>query len=220
MMSEQILEFYQNLNLKARLPKGVGFMNPYQDKKSFEITRIFYPNYYSDTFARKMIFGINPGRFGGGITGIPFTDPVNLEKYCGIKNDFQKKPELSSTFIYQMIEAFGGPEKFYSSFYISALSPLGFVKEDKNLNYYDIPKLQSAVEPFMISCIEKQLVFNINRDQAFCLGEGVNYKYLVKLNQQHHFFSEIIPLPHPRFILQYKRKQLNEYIGRYLSSLQ
>lgn len=220
MMSDQILEFYQSLKLNAKLPKGVGFMNPYQDGKTFEITTLFYRKFYQDTAARKVILGINPGRFGGGITGIPFTDPINLEKYCGIENDFQKKPELSSTFIYRMIEVFGGVEKFYSSFYISALSPLGFVKEDKNLNYYDIPRLQLAVEPFIISCIQKQLSFNIRRDQAFCLGEGENYKYLVKLNQHHHFFEEIIPLPHPRFILQYKRKLLDEYIGKYLSALQ
>jgi hypothetical protein len=220
MMSDQILEFYKSLNLKTKLPKGVGFMNPYQDEKTFEITTRFYKKYYADTNSRKIILGINPGRFGGGITGIPFTDPINLEKYCGVKNDFQKKPELSSTFIYLMIEAFGGPEKFYTSFYISALSPLGFVKEDKNLNYYDIPELQIAVEPFVISCIQKQLSFNINRSRAFCLGEGENYKYLVKLNEDHQFFTEIIPLPHPRFILQYKRKKLDEYIGRYLAALQ
>jgi hypothetical protein len=219
MMSNQILQFYQSLKLNAKLPKGVGFMNPYQDQKTFEITTRFYRKYYHDTESRKMILGINPGRFGGGITGIPFTDPINLEKFCGIENDFQKKPELSSTFIYQMIEAFGGSKKFYAEFYISALSPLGFVKEDKNLNYYDIPKLQTAVEPFIISCIQKQLSFNINREVAFCLGEGENFKYLLKLNQQHQFFSQIIPLPHPRFILQYKRKLLDEYIGRYLSAL-
>jgi Domain of unknown function (DUF4918) len=219
MMSNQILQFYQSLKLNAKLPKGVGFMNPYQDQKTFEITTLFYRKYYHDTESRKMILGINPGRFGGGITGVPFTDPINLEKFCGIENDFQKKPELSSTFIYQMIEAFGGSKKFYTEFYISALSPLGFVKEDKNLNYYDIPKLQTAVEPFIISCIQKQLSFNINREVAFCLGEGENFKYLLKLNQQHQFFSQIIPLPHPRFILQYKRKLLDEYVGRYLSAL-
>jgi hypothetical protein len=219
-MSDQILEFYQSLSLKAKLPKGVGFMNPYQDEKTFKVTTLFYRKYYHDTAARKIILGINPGRLGGGITGIPFTDPINLEKFCGIENDFQKKPELSSTFIYQMIGGFGGPEKFYGSYYFSALSPLGFVKEDKNLNYYDIPELQTAVEPFIIACIQKQLSFNINRDHAYCLGEGENYKYLLKLNQQHHFFSEITPLPHPRFILQYKRKKLNEYIDRYLSTIQ
>ncbi len=39
---------------------------------------------------RYLILGINPGRFGGGITGIPFTDPIRLQNICGIENDFQK----------------------------------------------------------------------------------------------------------------------------------
>ena len=89
----------------------------------------FYTKYYSDNNKRILLLGINPGRFGGGVTGIPFTDPVRLEKVCGIKNDFQKKQELSSVFIYEMIEAYGGAEKFYKQFYISAVSPLGFVKQ-------------------------------------------------------------------------------------------
>jgi len=75
-----------------------------------------------------------------GITGIPFTDPVKLE-VLGIANDFQKKRELSSDFVYQMITAFGGANKFYQTFYISAISPLGFTKDEKNLNYYDVKRL-------------------------------------------------------------------------------
>ena len=79
----------------------------------------FYEKYYNDNNERYAFFGINPGRFGGGVTGIPFTDPIRLEKICGIPNDFEKKQELSSVFIYDMIDAFGGAAKFYKRFYIS-----------------------------------------------------------------------------------------------------
>jgi hypothetical protein len=215
----QILRFYKSIELKASLPEGVEYMHPYKNKDAFAITSLFYNRFYADSNSRKMILGINPGRFGGGITGIPFTDPINLELHCGIKNNFQKKPELSSTFVYMMIDAFGGAETFYKNYFITALSPLGFTKDGKNLNYYDIRELQSAVEPFVISCIKKQLTFNIDTEKGFCLGEGENYKYLQKLNDRYAFFKEIIPLPHPRFIMQYKRKQLMNYIERYLTIL-
>jgi hypothetical protein len=219
MIADDILAFYNGLILKSKLPRGVSYMNPYQDAKAFEATTLFYRKFYNDDKPRRIVLGINPGRFGGGITGIPFTDPVNLENFCGIKNDFAKKTELSSGFIYRMIEAYGGVVSFYQDIYISALSPLGFIKEAKNLNYYDIPTLITAVEPFMIECLRRQSAFNIDTSKAFCLGEGDNFRYLVKLNERHNFFKKIVPLPHPRFIMQYKRKQLQEYIDRYISAL-
>lgn len=218
--SDAVLDFYQSLRLTRKLPAGVSYMNPFSHEPAFDVTSKFYRKFYNDTHIRHMILGINPGRFGGGITGIPFTDPINLDLYCGIPNEFPKKPELSSTFIYLMINAYGGVEKFYKDHFITALSPLGFVKNGKNLNYYDIPALKSAVEPFVIGCLKKQLTLNVDRQRAYCLGEGENYRYLTGLNQKYQFFSEIIPLPHPRFIMQYKRKMLQEYVDRYVRTLE
>jgi hypothetical protein len=218
MLAKKILDFYSSLSIDARLPKGVGYMNPYRDKKAFDACSLFYRKFYHDTRKRRMILGINPGRFGGGITGVPFTDPVKLEQ-LGITNAFAKKNELSADFIYTMIDAYGGPEKFYGKYFISALSPLGFVKDGKNLNYYDMRELQEAVEPFMIDCINRQLDFGIDRRNAFCLGEGENFRYLKKLNARFNFFDSIEPLPHPRFIMQYKRKKVTEYVDLYLEKL-
>jgi len=166
-----------------------------------------------------MILGINPGRFGGGITGIPFTDPIRLLDVCGIINSWTKKQELSSLFVYEVIEHYGGPEKFYKRFYISAVSPLGFTKENKNLNYYDDRKLQDSIKDFVKASMEKQLQFNINRSVAFCLGHGKNYQYLENLNSEMDYFESIVPLAHPRFIMQYKLKRKSEYIDQYLNQL-
>jgi hypothetical protein len=217
--AEKILQFQQSLKIKARLPEGVEVMNPYQDDIAVELCKQFYYKFYDDRNARTLILGINPGRFGGGITGVPFTDPIKLEVNCGIPNSLKKKVELSADFIYKMIEAFGGPEKFYGKFYISALSPLGFVKDGKNLNYYDIKELQQAVEPFMIRSIELQLEFGANRDVCFCLGEGKNFDYLNKINQRYSFFKRIVPLAHPRFIMQYRRKTVDVFVKDYLRKL-
>jgi hypothetical protein len=218
--AEHVLKFYQSLDLSTyKLPAGVEVLNPYQDKTAFDLTQKLFTKFYNDNQSRKIIIGINPGRFGGGMTGIPFTDPIRLEKVCGIPNNLPKKPELSSGFIYRMIEVFGGPEKFYRKYFFSSVSPLGFTKDGKNLNYYDQKDLQEAVYPFIIESIKKQLTFNISTDVAFCLGEGQNYKFLQTLNNDHKFFGEIIPLPHPRFIMQYRRKRLDEFIGIYTKML-
>jgi hypothetical protein len=216
--ADQILAFQKNLSLEVKLPRGVSVLNPYQSDTAFELCKKFYSQFYNDRLPRKIILGINPGRLGGGITGIPFTDPVNLAA-LGIANDLQKKHELSSEFIYQMIDAYGGPEKFYSEFYFSSLSPLGFVKDDKNLNYYDVKSLALKLSGFMIEQLRRQISWGIDTSVGFCLGEGENYKFLKNLNAQHHFFKTIIPLPHPRFIMQYKRKQLTHYLGLYVEKL-
>ncbi|SKC89836.1 uracil-DNA glycosylase family protein [Ohtaekwangia koreensis] len=216
--ASKILKFYQSLSIQAKLPEGVEVMNPYQDKTAFKLSKQFYEKFYGDNDPRTLIFGINPGRFGGGITGVPFTDPVKLEK-IGIPNDLTKKVELSANYIYAMIEAYGGPQKFYHQFYITALSPLGFVKDGKNLNYYDIKELQQAVEPFMLQCIREQLDFGVNCARCYCLGEGKNFDYLSAINKRYNFFGEVIPLSHPRFIMQYKRKSVDVYIQDYLRKL-
>jgi len=217
--ADKILDFLTKLPDPGPLPKGVDVMNPFTDPRAFALVQRFYRKYYNDNTPRIAILGINPGRFGGGITGIPFTDPIKLEKYCGIENDYDKRGELSADFIYRMIEAYGGPEAFYGRFYISAVSPLGFVLNGKNMNYYDDAELERGLHTFIIQCLNTQLVFPLDRKRCFCLGEGKNFKYLVKLNRDHAFFDEIIPLPHPRFIMQYRRKRVEEYVRRYVDAL-
>lgn len=194
-------------------------MNPYHDNNTLEVIQFFYQKFYNDTGERIFIMGINPGRFGGGITGIPFTDPLKLEKNCGIHNNLQKKSELSADFIYRMIEGFGGPKKFYEQFYIGAVCPLGFTRHGKNLNYYDIKELQDSLNDFIVQSIQRQLTFGINRKVCYCLGEGENFKFLSRLNHAYNFFQQIIPLAHPRFIMQYKRKEIDTYVGIYLEKL-
>ena len=217
--AEKIIRFLTGLSLDEPLPAGIEVMNPYLKQEVRQGVTAFYTKYYPDDNPRTFLLGINPGRFGAGITGISFTDPIRLEEVCGIPNPFEKKQEISSLFIYEMIKAYGGPEKFYGKFYITAVCPLGFVKKGKNINYYDVRELQEAVTPFIISTIREQLAFGANRKKAFCVGEGKNYKFLVRLNKEHHFFEEILPLPHPRFVMQYRYKKREEYVRKYIEVL-
>lgn len=219
-LAEKILSFIQKLEFPVALPNEIEVMIPFADAETAAACKSFYKKFYSDNQERIMIIGINPGRFGGGVTGIPFTDPIRLEKDCGIKNNWVKKQELSSLYVYEMIDAFGGPTDFYKQFYITAVSPLGFTRHGKNLNYYDDKLLEERIKPFVTDCFQKQFTFGINRTIAFCLGDGKNFKYLDKLNKEQHFFEKIVPLAHPRFIMQYKLKKKREYIDLYLQRLQ
>lgn len=216
--SDLIVQYYQQLSPPAMLPGDVEVMNPYKDDKAMDTTRLFYQKFYNDEEKRYICFGINPGRFGGGITGIPFTDPINLEEKCGIKNTFQKKPELSSRFIYEMIEAYGSPATFYKKYFISAVSPLGYMKDSINLNYYDIKGYRNIFEEYVVREIKKQLELPIYTSVAFSIGKGQNIKYLSEINKKHGFFDKIVPLSHPRWVMQYRLKRKDEFINEYLSA--
>ncbi len=215
-LSNKILNFLFNLQFPLELPPTVEVMNPFGDEETGRIVKTFYNKYYNDNYPRYCIIGINPGRFGGGVTGIPFTDPIRLEKECGIENNWQRKQELSSVFVYDMIEAYGGAKAFYSQFYFTAVSPLGFTKAGKNLNYYDDKVLAKQIIPFAVECFKKQINWGLQTSVAFCLGEGTNFKFLTKLNNEYRLFDKLVPLSHPRFIMQYKLKTKNVYIDKYL----
>ena len=216
---EKIIGFLNHLSLPVELPQGIQIMNPYLSEEVRNAVTCFYRKFFPDNNPRTFFIGINPGRFGAGVTGISFTDPIRLEEACGIPNPFDKKQELSSVFIYKTINASGGPEKFYRHFYVTAVCPLGFTLNGKNLNYYDLKELEEAVTPFIISTLREQLAFGVKREKAYCIGEGKNYKFLQKLNRKHHFFENITPLPHPRFVMQYRYKKQDEYIRKYLERL-
>jgi Domain of unknown function (DUF4918) len=219
-IAAQLIQFYKTLSLPGGLPAGVNVLFPQSRKEVMQIVKTFFDKYYSDHHSRQLIFGINPGRLGGGITGINFTAPRQLKDNCGIDHSFGNSSELSAEFIYEVIEKYGGPAAFYHDYFISAVSPLGFTKEGVNMNYYDDKKLQQAITPFVLENIQKQLAFGFKRDRCICIGGEKNFKFFQTLNKEHGFFKTIIPLPHPRFILQYRRKQKESYIRQYMETLQ
>jgi hypothetical protein len=200
------------------LPNDIKVLNPYKSDEVKRITNDFYNRFFNDTNERVFILGINPGRFGGGVTGIAFTDPIALEEYCGIKNDFIKKPELSSKFVYSFINEFGGVKKFYSKFFISAVYPLALLKDGKNFNYYDNNELYKNLKPDLISSLQSQIGFGAGKDIVISLGKKNSF-YLNKLNKELNFFEKIITLEHPRFIMQYKLKQKEFYIKKFIDVL-
>lgn len=223
--ADQVLGFNSTLEFTGGdLPAGIRVMNPFKEFPHVtEITTAFYKKYYDDNNPRHIILGINPGRFGGGLTGVPFTDPKRLQSECGITYPGKPAHEPSSAYIYDMINAFGGPEAFYSKFYINSVCPLGFTNatsagKEKNYNYYDSKELMQAAYGFIIQSIKKQIALGVYTGTAFCFGCGKNENFLRKLNAEHGFFKNIIALEHPRFIMQYKAPAKQLYIDKYLEA--
>jgi hypothetical protein len=223
-LAERIIEFNRTLDFKGELPQGINIMNPFKGNGDIlTVSSTFYRKYYNDNNPRHLILGINPGRFGAGVTGIPFTDTKRLTNACGLSYSGKETHEPSSVFVYEVIEAYGGVEKFYHDFYINSISPLGFTISDekgneKNYNYYDSKELTEKMFPFMVDNISKQIALGMKTDICFCFGTGKNEKFLRLLNDQYGFFKSIVALEHPRFVMQYKAKSKPAYIEKYIKA--
>lgn len=218
--AENLVHFYSSLQPPKGIPTNITWLHPQQRSEVRELASVFFKKFYNDTAPRRLLLGINPGRFGAGLTGVNFTAARQLTQHCGIEHSLPPRSELSAEFIYDMITAYGGAAVFYKHFFIGSVCPLGFVKEGKNINYYDDKELQQTVAPFIIQNLKKLLSFNVDTATCLCIGGEKNYNYLYKVNEQYHFFKNIIPLPHPRFILQYRRRDRDLYLQQYLEALE
>lgn len=223
--ADQVNHFNHNLSFSGKLPKGIRVMNPFRENPlALETSTAFYKKFYDDHRKRHLILGINPGRHGAGVTGIPFTDTKRLESECGLTIDGLRTHEPSSVFVYELIDAYGGVEKFYNDLYINSVSPLGFVRikengREVNYNYYDSKAMMKAVRPFVEQSLRTQLSFGIHTDVCFVLGSGKNFKYVKDLNAELRLFDQLVPLEHPRYIVQYKSKEMPAYVERFVKLL-
>lgn len=212
---DRALDFYVNIGAVDGLPSNIQVMNPYARPAVQRYVESFLRKFFSDNRERVYVFGINPGRFGAGVTGVTFTDPVALERFCGIRNELEKRREVSSEFVYEFIQHWGGVEKFYQEFFLTAVSPLGFTRNGTNYNYYDDPRVFAILKPFIVRTLQDQLALGARRDAAILFGTGKNQRVFTELNQEHRFFSRVYAVEHPRFIMQYRRKRLRDYLEKY-----
>jgi hypothetical protein len=227
--AEQVFQFNVKLSHESfDLPAGFKVINPFNgDAKELvrKITTAFYQKYYNDAHTRRLILGSSPARRGTAITGVPFEDAKHLQSETGIFIDKFYINQSSSGFLYDVIREYGGCTKFYSDFYMNFVCPLGIVRinpkgNEVNCNYYENKKLQKALYPFIVSAIRSQIGFGIDTSVCYCIGSGENFNYLSRINEEYNFFKTIIPLEHPRFIMQYNSKRKDEFIEKYISSLQ
>ena len=212
------IKYFNALAVHRSRLNSVDFINPYSNETVKNVVRKFYKKFYSDDGKRIFVFGINPGRFGGGLTGISFTDPVALRENCEIENDLGERKELSSKFIYKVVDAFGGTKKFFSKVFLTALYPFAITRGGKNYNYYDDKSLAEILYPEIIRTIKTQIKFGARKDVVILLGKR-NADYFSKINDAFEFFEKVIVLDHPRYIMQYRLKKINYYIKKYLAAL-
>ena len=216
--SSKAIKYFCNLKTPHIKSSGVELINPYETDEVKEIVNKFYTKLYNDQKQRLFVIGINPGRFGGGLTGISFTDPVALKESCGIENAFGDRKELSSKFVYKVINQFGGVKKFFSGVFLTALYPFAIIKDSKNYNYYDEKTLTQKLRGDIIQNIKSQIAFGARRNYAILLGKR-NADYFSPINEEYKFFKRFAVLEHPRYIMQYKLKQIDSYIKKYLEAI-
>lgn len=222
-LADKIIEFNKNLTYKGKLPEDFMVLNPYLDNpETLEVMQKFYHKYYNDSTRRKFLIGINPSRHGAGVTGVPFTDTKRLESICGITMTSARTHEVSSVFVYDMIAEYGGAEAFYKDIYINSPFPLAIVRKSKgswiNANYYDDKALFNDVKDFMIDSLKKHLSLNLDASEVFIMGKK-NADFISKLNQEANLFKKMTVLEHPRYIQQYKSKEKQLYIDKYILAL-
>jgi hypothetical protein len=226
--AEQILQFYDEISHKLfELPAGFKFINTFNGDQKESVRKAiaaFYQKYYNDRHPRRIILGSSPARRGSSVIGVPFEDAEHLQKETGIFIDKFHINKSSLGFLHDVIREFGGYSKFYTDFYMNFVCPLGIVRvtskgNEVNCNYYENKELQKALHPFIVSTMRSQIDFGIDTSVCYCIGSGENYSFLSKINKEHNFFDTIIPLEHPRFIMQYNSKRKNEFIERYINFL-
>ncbi|GAA4357942.1 hypothetical protein GCM10023185_23040 [Hymenobacter saemangeumensis] len=218
--SHRLLAFLTGFPAPAALPEGVQAYNPYREPEVLPLLTEFARRYYAGSQARVALLGINPGRLGGGRTGVAFTDPFALTRHCGIAHGLPlKQPELSSQFVYKVVEALGGPGIFYQHFYLGSIYPLVLLRQGLNYNYYDSPALIKALWDDMRRSLRQQVEeVGLRRDVAVCLGKR-NGKFFQQLNDELGLFDQLLVLDHPRYLMQYRRRDLDANVAHYVQTL-
>jgi hypothetical protein len=221
--ADRVINFNQNLSFGGNLPDGFQVINPFLDNpETIVVMKKFYEKFYNDSSTRKFLIGINPSRHGAGVTGVPFTDTKRLDKICGIQMETAYTHEISSVFMYDMIEEYGGVNEFYKDFYINSPFPLAITRLIKgnwlNANYYDDAQLFENVKAFMIETLKRHISLGLDTSEVYVLGKK-NAVFISKINQQEKLFDKIVVLEHPRYIQQYRSKDKPLFIDKYILAL-
>ena len=227
-LADRLLDLLERTTLSPDvLPHDVQVLDPMRAENSKEVQRIvrlFHERYYTDDRPRLLMLGINPGRLGAGSTGLPFTDTKRCENDLDIAVNGFRTHEPSSDLFYRVVRRAGGAANFYRNVYVHSICPLGFVRQKANgtavnLNYYDDKDLEAAVTPFLTDWLHALVACGMRTDTVLCIGTGKNQAFLERWNAQEKLFGRIVPLEHPRYIIQYKAREMDRYIDKYLTAI-
>ena len=213
----RVIEFYENFAAPPGLPNDVSLINPYRNDSRKEAIDSYYSKYFDDGNVRHHILGINPSRMNKTATGVHYTDGYALENYCKIDNEFSKARELTSDFFYRVISAAGGPENFFSRVFPWAMMPVTVNSKGNYANYY-----ASDIVEDLSKLVESNVQWTAklpSTGRLVILGSGENEKFFQKLPGAPFGYNDVRVLPHPRWIMQYNRTKMDNYIELYISAL-
>ena len=101
------------------------------------------------------------------------------------------------------------------------------LNQSLNYNYYDSPALLKALWPDLQHSLRQQVTdFGLRRDVVVSLGKHngeflkkLNDEFLKKLNDELKLFERIVVLDHPRYLMQYRRRELEVQVANYVAVL-
>ena len=74
------------------------------------------------------------------------------------------------------------------------------------------------VKGFMILSLKNHISLGLDTSEVFVLGKK-NANFIQKINKEENLFDRITVLEHPRYIQQYKSKEKQLYIDKYILTL-
>jgi uracil-DNA glycosylase len=212
-IAEDYFEFYETFKEKYSeilKRKFIGILSEFLDNKNNIIE--FHKKFVQPNSPKIVMCGINPGRRGAGITGIPFIDTNSLSKM--LPDISNPKSEKSAKFFFSIIEEFGINE-FYRNIHVTNMSWFGFYKLDNgtNVNYNSLP---TDIQNVLIDKFVEEMDL-INPDVILPIGDIVNWELLYNLKLKNRLYAEIGPrLYHPAYRLV-DRKTYIETLTKYLT---
>lgn len=206
--SENLNRYNLNYEFKRLLNEnGISMLEGYLDQS--DIMDAFCEKFYSNKIPKIVICGINPGRLGAGLTGVPFFDFASLSKI--FPSILRKDTENTAQFFFKVIEKIG-VERFFNYFYITNVSSVGYSKGKSNFNFDKLPdNLRSIVFSNFAEEIEliKPVKIIALGDAAFNGVESALGKNSYRLEK----------LKHPSWIMQYKRNEISFWVQAYADAL-
>ncbi len=208
-----------NVRCQVPIPQGFEILCPYTEHEVQRVVRCFYDRYLRVGPPRLALYGINPGRFGAGITGLAFTDPWALNHQLNIPTSLDGRREPSAVFISAVIDAYGGAQAFYDDVLLTAFSPLGFVRSGVNVNFYDDAALQRAIVPFVAEHVDAVREAGAPSATIVILGSGKLRQFVERHLAPTRRFNHVVALDHPRYIMQYRRATMDRYVEQYVDTI-
>lgn len=217
--AHNVYEFLTTLLLPVNLPNAIEVLWPFNSPEVQSVVKQMSSKYYLEAEDRIGMWGINPGRLGAGLTGLSFTDPHSVKNLLGIPTNIEGRREPSAQFIQLVIEAYGGPATFYKDVYLGAVCPLGFVRDGKNINFYDDKDLMREIVPFVLETMSHQHNFGVRTDSCIVLGANKLRDFFERFVQPTFGFDHVVYLNHPRYIMQYRRPEIQRHVDEYVQAI-